>query len=274
MEIPMLTLETRASVRDRFSFAGQVALVTGAAGQIGLMSAAGFAELGARVVLSDLEPMRGAIEEYAAKLTQQYGQPCAAICSDVTDPASVGALMDEIETRFGDLNVVHSNAGLSYAGDDGDMPVEIWEKTMSVNVRGMLLINQGAAALMRKKGHGGAIVNTASMSAHIINRRRDRERYEVAYPASKAAVLHLTRALAADYMQFGIRVNSISPGYVYSATHQRSTQDKLDWYIDCTPMKRFATAEEMTGAVMYLASPLAAYVTGTDICVDGGYTIW
>lgn len=274
MEIPMLSLETRASVRDRFSFVDKVALVTGAAGQIGLMSAAGFAELGAHVVLTDIEAQRGAIEQAAETLTRQYGHACAGICADVTDPDSVAALMDEIEKRFGTLDVVHSNAGLAYPDDDGDMPAEVLDKTMRVNVRGMLIVNQAAAGMMRRHGHGGSIVNTASMSAHIVNRRRPRERYEVAYPASKAAVLHLTRALAADYMQFGIRVNSISPGYVYSSAHRNSTKDKLDWYIDCTPMGRFATAEEMTGAVLFLASPLASYVTGTDICVDGGYTIW
>lgn len=272
--IPLLTLETRKSVLDQFSFKGRTVLVTGAAGQIGLMSAAGFAELGANVVLSDIGGMRDKIEGYAGQLTQAYGNRCIALTADVTDPDSVAALMEDTVQAFGTLHAVHSNAGLSFPEDDGDMPVETWEKTMAINAKGMLLVNQAASRVMREHGHGGAIVNTASMSAHIINRRRDRERYEVAYPASKAAVMHLTKALAADYLQFGIRVNSISPGYVYSTTHERSAQDKLDWYMDCTPMKRFATAEEMTGAVLFLASDLASYATGIDLRIDGGYTMW
>jgi sorbose reductase len=273
MPIPYLDLESRKSVKDLFSYAGKTVLVTAAAGQIGFMSSAGFAEMGADVVLSDLEKMRDQCERYAQEIGEKFGTNCVFIPADVTDADSVCELYDEIGRRFEKLDAVHSNTGVSFAGDDGDLPLEIWEKTLRINATGTLLVNQGACRLMRKSG-GGAIVNTSSMSASIINRVEDPFRHEVAYPVSKAGVLHLTRGLAMEYLRYGIRVNAVSPGYVYSATHEKSTEEKIAKSIANVPMKRFGRADEITGAVLYLCSELASYVTGAEIRVDGGYTIW
>lgn len=272
--IPYLDLNSRNSMKDMFSYAGKTVLVTGAAGQIGYMSAAGFAELGADVIISDLEQARERCEAAASEIAEKFQVSCRFIPADVTEPESVRRLYAEIENEFQQLDVVHSNVGVSFPGDHGGVSPDIWNKTFSINTTGTLLVDQGACELMRKTGRKGAIVNTASMSGFIINRQKEPYAHEVAYPASKAAVLHLTRGLAMEYIKYHVRVNSVSPGYVFSSTHERSSEEKLKENTADIPMKRFARADEITGAVLYLCSDLASYVTGSDLRLDGGYTTW
>ena len=273
-DIPLLDINSRRSIKDMFCFEGKVALVTGAAGQIGMMSAAGFAELGANVVVADVKHFQERLEKLADDLTNQFGHECFAVTFDAADENSVEKMLSEIVRKFGTIHVAHSNVGIGMPEDQGDYDRNVWDKIMDTNARGTMILDCALAKIMKKNKNGGAIVNTASMSASIINRRPEGCNYEVIYPASKACVKHLTRGLAMQYMKDGVRINSVSPGYVYSAAHFEKTSKDIAFNIETTPLKRYATAEEMTGAVLYLCSDLASYTTGADICVDGGYTIW
>lgn len=274
MIIPYLDLESRHTIKELFSFSGKTILVTAAAGQIGYMSAAGFAELGADVVISDLEQTSKVCEKHAEEISKKYGVKCVFIPADVTKKSEIEDLFKEIRKMFGKLDAVHSNTGVSFSNDNGEVSLEIWKKTFEINTAGTLLINQEACKLMRESRIKGSIVNTASMSASVINRVSDSFAHEIAYPASKAALLHLTKGLAMEYIKYGIRVNAVSPGYVYSATHEKSSAEKIKQCIENIPMKRFARADEITGAVLYLCSDLSSYVTGSEVLVDGGYSVW
>lgn len=273
-DIPLLDLDSRQSVKDKFTFEGKVALVTGAIGQIGMMSAAGFAELGANVVVADIDHCKGLLDKLAHDLTAKFGRECIAVTFDAADEASVQAMLDRIMEKFGTIHVAHSNVGIGMPADQGDYDKNTWDRIMDTNARGTMIINCALAKIMKKNQKGGSIVNTASMSASIINRRPEGCNYEVIYPASKACVKHLTRGLAMQFIKDGVRINTVSPGYVYSAAHFEKTPQDIAFNIETTPLKRYATADEMVGAVLYLCSELASYTTGADICIDGGYTIW
>jgi NAD(P)-dependent dehydrogenase (short-subunit alcohol dehydrogenase family) len=156
---------------------------------------------------------------------------------------------------------------------DDDMPVESWDNMIGINYSGMLHIGRTGANIMRDHGHGGSVINTASMSGHIINLTKNPDVSMIAYTSTKAAVLHLTRALAAAYVNSGIRFNSVSPGYIYSGVHDPIPQSHLDWVATTIPMQRFGTLDEIVGIVAFLASDLASYMTGSDVLVDGGYCI-
>lgn len=270
----VVDLKDRKSICKMLDFTGKNVLVTGAAGQIGMMSAAAFAELGANVIVTDRQCMREKLAYNVNYMNEHFAGKHSFYTTDITVRENVCELMCWIEDNYGYLNAVHSNAGMAFDGDTGSMNIEVLDKTMNINVRAMLLVNMETAKLMKKYNIPGAIVNTASMSGFIVNRVPDEVAHQIAYPMSKAAVIQMTKALAADYAGSGIRVNCVSPGYVFSAAHNGSTEEMINYRISTVPTKRFATADEIVGAVVYLASGLASYTTGTNLVVDGGYSIW
>ena len=183
-------------------------------------------------------------------------------------------MFSTIIDNFGTIDIVHNNAGIALDGDNPDIPIEKWAKILDVNLTGILLVARAAANLMKAHGHGGSIVNTASISAHIINRGREGDRYSPGYTATKAAVMHLTKAMAMDYVGDGIRVNSISPGYILSGLHDEWDPAILEWFASTVPMKRLGSLDEVIGVTVFLASDLSTYATGMDVIVDGGYCVW
>ncbi len=258
------------SIKIRLDFCGKKALVTGAAGGIGRSTSAAIAELGADVALVDINVE--AAKTNADYLSRKYGVKAIAVQADVSDPSGVKEMMAAILREFGSVDLVHSNAGVIVSGDNGDLPYEKWKRLLDINLNGMFLVNQAVALWMRDNKRTGAVVNTASMSGHIINRTKNR--HMVAYAASKAGVAHLTKGFAADFAKAGIRFNSISPGYMLSGIHDAIPQELLDVLAQDVPLGRFGTMDEIGGAVVFLLSDLATYITGADLLVDGGYTIW
>ena len=269
-------IEELGPVQSRFSLKGKVALVTGAGGGIGRSTANAFADLGADVALMDIPQKKEVLEHNAQVIAQRHGVRCICVYGDVSNPESVQHFVDEVVERRGTIDVVHSNAGIG-GGDmekGCEMDVETWNRTVRINLTGVLLVDAACARVMKQHGHGGAIINTASMSGHIINKGDHGSRYMPDYAACKAGVIQLTKAQACDWVLDGIRVNSISPGIILSGLHDGWPEEPLREAAKLIPMERFGSLDEVVGTVAFLATDLASYITGTDILIDGGYTIW
>jgi NAD(P)-dependent dehydrogenase (short-subunit alcohol dehydrogenase family) len=263
------------SVYDMMSLKGKKALVTGAAGGIGRTTATALAEVGADVALMDIPAKQDLLEKYCQEIANLHNVRTIPVTGDVSTPDAVAAFMDEIEKEFGTLHVIHNNAGVALPEDHSDISYETYNQYVAINQTGVLLVMQAGANLMKKNGNGGSIINTASISAHIINRGRPGiDRNCPGYPSVKAAVKHMTRAMAAEYIDDNIRVNSISPGYIVSGLHDDWDVGILEWFASTVPMERLGQLDELMGVIVYLASDLSTYATGTDIIIDGGYTIW
>lgn len=259
------------TILDRFKLDGTVALVTGGAQGIGLAIAEALGEAGAKIALVD---MKLALAEQVAQALAAKGIDAIALQADVTKSTEVDATVARVIDHFGDLTIAANNAGVGTWVDSESISDEEWRRTLSVNLDGVFWCARAEARFMLRKGYG-KIINTGSMSGHIVNTPQN----QAAYNASKAAVLHLTRSLAAEWAPRGVRVNSVSPGY----TRTRLVSDMLSTpagrtivprWMERTPMARMAEVEDLQGAFVYLASRASDYVTGADIVIDGGYCCW
>jgi NAD(P)-dependent dehydrogenase (short-subunit alcohol dehydrogenase family) len=258
-------------ILDRFSLKGTTALVTGGAQGIGRGYAFALGEAGAKVAIVDIN---GETAKATAKELQAAGIESMAYACDVTKPDQVVSMVKHIVDTWGKLTIGVNNAGMGIWSDAVTMPYEMWRKTISLNLDGIFLCAREEAKYMIQQGYG-KIINTASMSAHISNTPQN----QVAYNASKAGVLHLTRSLAAEWAPFGVRVNSISPGYTKTELVEKllatpeGKKMESDW-LQLIPQKKMATVEDLQGACLYLACRASDYATGSDILVDGGYCCW
>ena len=267
-------MSTATYLTGLFGLEGKRALVTGAAGGIGRATSRGLAAAGAEVLLVDIPQAAERLNELASELSSEFGRTVSTALADVTDEAQVEAAIAHAVSELGGLDIVHSNAGIiSGSKRDEDIDYGAWKHNLDVNLNGMFLVGRASARAMIAQGTGGAIINTASMSGMIINTAFG-ESSGSAYPSAKAGVIQLTKAQASLWVKHGIRVNAVSPGYIASGIHQGMPQETLDAFTASVPMRRFGTVDEVVGAVLYLASPAASYVTGSNLVVDGGYVIW
>jgi len=260
-----------ASIIDRFRLDGKVALVTGAGSGIGRGYAHALAQAGAAVAVVDISE-KGA-NDVADEIVSK-GSEAIAIKADVTDRGDIGRMIDSIMKKWGKLTIGVNNAGIGQWVDAEKITEDIWRKIMSLNLDAVLYCAQAEAAVMKGSKYG-KIVNTASMSAHIVNTPQNQAPYNV----SKAGVLHMTKSLAAEWAKLGIRVNSISPGYTRTALVENliatpEGKRMLDVWLPMIPMGRMAEVTDLQGAVVYLASEASDYMTGFDLIVDGGYCAW
>jgi len=262
------TLETvETGVLNKFRLDGQVALVTGAGQGIGRAFAHALGEAGCKVAVADLDLTRA---ETVVTELKTKGIESIAIKVDVSKKAQVEEMVQKVLKTFGDLHIACNNAGIVFHSNSEDTSESEWDKTMGVNLDGVFFCCQAEAKHMLSKGYG-KIINTASMSARIVNQPQR----QVAYNVSKAGVVHMTKTLGCEWAERGVRVNCISPGYVDTALNQTESLMALRkiWLRD-TPMARLADVEDLVGAVLYLASPLSDYMTGNDMVIDGGFTCW
>ncbi len=247
--------------------AEKVALVTGAGSGIGRESSILFAVEGARVVCVDLDEASAVAT--VDEITQAGGE-AIAVHADVSSVGDSSAMVQAAEDAFGGLHVMFNNAGIMHS-DDGDAQSTsevIWDLTMNVNAKGVFLGCKYGIPAMRRSG-GGSIINTASFVAHL-----GAATPQVAYTASKGAVLALTRELAVVHAREGIRVNALCPGPLRTELLMKflDTEEKKQRRLVHVPMGRFGLAEEMAKSALFLASDDASYITGSEFLVDGGIT--
>ncbi len=255
------------SILQKFSLVDKVALVTGGAGGIGESFAFALAEAGAHVAVADLNRDRAG---HVAAQIRNLGIESMALGVDVTRVGQIEAMVAEVLKRWGRLDVAVNNAGVALRARAEAMSEQDWDQTLDVDLKGVFFCCQAEAQPMLRQG-SGSIVNTASMSGRIVNRPQR----HVAYNAAKAGVVQLTRTCAAEWADRGIRVNSISPGHTLSPMTARNLSDAAArMWISHTPMQRLGLPADLQGGLVFLASDASSYVTGHDLVIDGGYTLW
>jgi NAD(P)-dependent dehydrogenase (short-subunit alcohol dehydrogenase family) len=269
----------------QFSLEGKVAVVTGALGLIGKQHCYALAEAGATVVVTDINQEK--CVAFASELSAQFQRSMLGFAADITKVDSLKALRDAILKAFGKLDVLVNNAAINDMFENPtaaaelskfeNYPLELWQKSLDVNVTGVFLCSQILGTEMAKRGTG-SIINVASTYGIVAP---DQSLYKkpdgsqnfwksAAYPATKGAVISFTRFLAAYWGNKGVRVNTLSPGGVENAQDDYFVKN----YSAKTMLGRMAEPTDYKGAIVFLASDASAYMTGANLIVDGGWTAW
>lgn len=253
-----------------FGLDGKSAIITGAERGIGLEIAIGYAKAGAKNIA--VAGMREEEFENASRLIEAAGSKCICIKTDVSDEESVKAMVKKVADTFGRIDILVNNAGINKLYPLEEMPAEVWNSIIGVNLTGVFLVSREAAKIMLKQGEG-RIVNVTSMSGLVVN---PLPQTQCAYNSSKAGAIMLTKCMAVEWAERGIRVNGIAPGFMDTPLTKKrlSTPDDpaVKKWIDGTPLGRVGEPTELVGLAIYLAGDTAGYTTGTVISVDGGYT--
>lgn len=250
---------------DIFSLKGKVAIVTGGNQGIGKVVAGYIADAGADVVIFDLNDAAPVAKAIAA----EYGVRTAAVTCDVTKPEEVEKAIAEAAEKMGTLDLLFNNAGICLHKDALDCTPQDWLNVVNVNLNGIFFVAQAFGRHLVRSGKKGNIVNTASMSATIVNIPQG----QASYNSSKAGVAHLTKSLAVEWAGKGIRVNSISPGYIMTEMTGKVRRDWQEYWVSTIPFRRMGKPEELAGAVIYLLSDASTYTSGCDMLIDGCFTV-
>jgi len=278
------------NIFSSFNLSNRVAMVTGGPGLLGKEFCRTLAEAGASVVVADInaDSVNG-----VTKALIENGYHAQGVATDVTQPESVQALVEETLETFGRLDILVNSAALdpkfdpdalaemakrgTVSGAFEDYPLESWKAALDVNLTGMFLCCQAAVKPMLAQGKKGSIINICSTyglvapDQRIYQRKGNQTSFKpVYYSVTKAGVLGLTRYLAAYYAGTDIRVNALTPGGVYN----NHDDVFLKAYSARTIMGRMAKKDEMNGALLFLASDASSYMTGSNLVVDGGWTAW
>lgn len=266
-----------------FSLDEKVVVLTGGGGILGRHFASALAQYGATVVVADLnfESAKAVCQE----ILNDFSLEAHPFELDVSSEASVKSIIEFVVDKFGRLDVLHNNAASKssdlkrFFANTEEYDMDIWHEVMEVNLKGMFLMARAAGALMARQETGGSIIQTASIYGILSPDQRIYEGAEymgvqinnpAVYSISKAGVVGLTRHLSTQWLGSKVRVNTITPGGVESG--QNDTFKKN--YSNRVPMGRMADANEMVGALIYLASDASTYVTGQNVIVDGGLSVW
>lgn len=273
---------SRGHYRGMFDLSGRVAVVTGATGILGRRFVAGLADFGAAVAVVDLEQAQ--TDEVAAQLAAEYGVPTLGVAADISDPHSVAAMVERVESALGPIAILHNNAASKGTSLDAffepvaGFSLSTWREIMAVNLDGTFLVAQAVGARMAERGRG-SIIQTASIYGAMAPDQRIYEGSSYlgrpintppVYAASKAGVLGLTKYLATYWADRGVRVNSLTPGGVESGQNDVFRAR----YSARIPLGRMAHADEMVSTLVFLASDASSYITGQNILVDGGLSAW
>lgn len=256
------------TILERMRLDGRPAVVTGGGQGIGRAFAHALGEAGARVAVVDLD--EGKAEAVADELRGK-GVKSLAIAADVTLPEEIDRYVRTVVDEWGDLTIAVNNAGMNKNSAAEETPLDEWDKTMELNLRSVFLGCQAAARVMLPAGYG-KIINTASMASLIVPHPQK----QATYNTSKAGVVHLTRSVAAEWADRGVRVNCITPGIVRTALIEESEELRplVDEWLTQIPAGKLAEVTDLQAAVVYLASEASDYMTGHNLVIEGGQTLW
>ena len=255
------------NVIDRFRLGGKTALVTGGGRGIGRAFCHALGEAGARVIVVDVdfESARYVADELVAK-----GISASPYVADVTQTDAIADMVKFATSETGRLDIAVNNAGINANSAAEDTALDEWDRTFAVNLRGLFLCCQAEAKPMLKAGYG-KIINMGSASSLIVPHPQK----QAAYNTSKAGVVHLTKSLATEWADRGVRVNAMSPGFVKTALlDQPALKPLIEQWMPQIPIGRMASVSDLQGAVVYLASEASDYMTGHNLVIDGGQTVW
>lgn len=253
--------------RNVFDLTGKVALVTGGSRGIGKAICHGLATFGAAVAVAGISPRN---EDTAREIRQRGGKAVYIPC-DVSSPQQSRVAVAKAVETFGQLNILVNNAGVATVDPAEQVTEEEWDRVLAVNLRGLFFMSQAAARAMIKQKTGGRIINIGSIFGTVGS-----EIGASVYHASKGGIVILTRALACEWAKYGILVNAIGPGFIKTEM-TKSIEEAPELYRllrDRHALKRFGAPEEVVGAVVFFASEASGFVTGQNLYVDGGYTVW
>lgn len=268
-------------INKLFSLENKVVVVTGALGLLGKNFCTALAEAGASVVVCDL------YENECTDFADLLGKKNLGIAADITNNLSVKNLRDKVLEKFGKIDVLVNNAAINekfedpvYAAENTkfeNYPQDLWQRSLDINITGTFLCSQILGTEMAK-ANSGSIINIAStygivapdQSLYENNEGKQKFYKTAAYPVTKGAIISFTRFLAAYWGKKAVRVNSLSPGGVENNQEEFFVKK----YSERTPLKRMATATDYNGAIVFLASDASCYMTGTNLIIDGGWTIW
>lgn len=254
---------------ELFKLSGKVALVTGGSRGLGLEIATGLGEAGASVaVLARREQW---LAEAESELAGSGIDTLALLC-DVADPVQATDAVNAVIKRWGRIDVLVNNAGISWGAPAESMTLEKWRAVIDTNVTGTFLMSQAAGREMIRAGHGGSIINIASIAGLVGTAPEILD--AVGYSASKGAVIAFTRDLAAKWARYGIRVNAIAPGFFPTRLSSGVIEKGRALIERSTPIGRTGRAGEIKGVALFMAAPASSYVTGQVVAVDGGATAW
>lgn len=251
-----------------FDLKSKIALVTGGGSGLGRSAAIALANAGAKVIVAD-------INIQAANLTKEdisKDNSNLSVKVDVSNSSDVKDMVDEVIKKYKKIDILVNFAGIAKRIPAENMPEEIWDNIINVNLKGTFLCDQYIGKIMIKQ-KSGSIINIASMSGITANKDLGGQS---AYCASKAGVILLTKELATEWTKYNVRVNCISPGYMKTPVTLKTRNNQILYrkMIDSVPMKRYGEPEELAGAIIFLASNASSYVTGCNLIIDGGYTSW
>ena len=246
---------------------GKSIFVTSGARGIGKSVATAFCEAGANVAIVDVDLETA--QATAQWLHETTGSDTMAIYADVINQDDVNAMVQAVVDKYGKLDVAFCNAGICMNIPAEEMTLEQWKKAIDINLTGVFLTAQAAGKVMLKQGYG-SIINTASMSAHIVNVPQP----QCSYNASKAGVIQLTKSLAIEWAKRGVRVNSLSPGYIGTdlTLSSETLKPLIEKWNAMAPMGRLGRPDELQAICVYLAGDASSFTTGSDFVIDGAFT--
>ena len=254
--------DTTPQIDLNFPLSGKVAFITGGASGIGAAVASAFASKGAQIAVVDINA------DIARAKAEQLGGSARPFVCDVSNADSVNAAVADVVSTFGGIDIAVNSAGVVFLAPAEDLPLDHWDKTIDINLKGSFLVTQSVGRVMIAAGKGGKIVNLASQAGSVAIEGH------VAYCASKFGVIGMSKTFAAEWGKHGITVNTISPTIVLTELGKKAwSGEKGEAAKKRIPTGRFAFPEEIAAAAVFLASAGADMINGADLLIDGGYTI-